>query len=122
MFKHYINIIWRNLNRNKSYSFINILGLSIGISCTILIFAWVKYELSFDQYHKYKEWIYRIQRYPFCSLAPSFVPLLEQDFPEMEHIMRFTNAGEPAVKIGDKVFVEDYAFFAEKDVFEAFSL
>jgi putative ABC transport system permease protein len=82
----------------------------------------VKYELSFDQHHEYKERIYRIQRYPFCSLAPSFVPLLEQDFPEMEHIVRFTSAGQLAMKVEDKVFIEENVFFAEHDVFEVFSL
>ncbi len=111
----------RNLKSNKVYSLINIIGLSLGFTIVFLIFQWVKYETSYDQYHEYKDRIYRIQRDPFCSLAPSFVPLMEQDFPEMEHIVRVANAGKVMVKKEDITFVEENVYFVEHDIFKVFS-
>ena len=51
MFHNYLKISFRVLKRNKSYSFINIAGLSIGLACTLLIMLWVQYEFSFDRFH-----------------------------------------------------------------------
>jgi putative ABC transport system permease protein len=60
MFRNYLKIAWRNLIRNKTYSLINIIGLSLGIACSILIFIIVSYHLSFEQFNNNKDRIYRI--------------------------------------------------------------
>jgi putative ABC transport system permease protein len=60
MIKNYLIIAWRNLLRHKTYSIINIAGLSIGLACTMLIMLYVKDEVSFDNFHKKGESIYRI--------------------------------------------------------------
>src|ERR1700744_6261349 len=60
MLKNYIKIAWRNLVRNKSYTLINILGLSSGIACAILIFTLVSYQLSFDRWHPAADRVYRV--------------------------------------------------------------
>src|SRR5690242_13853491 len=60
MFKNYFKIALRNLQRNKVYSFINIAGLSMGLACAMLIILYVKDEVSFDQFHKNVNHIYRI--------------------------------------------------------------
>jgi len=60
MIKNYIKIAWRNLIRNKGFSITNILGLTIGMTCTIFIFLWVKDEVSFDKFHKNYDNIYQV--------------------------------------------------------------
>jgi putative ABC transport system permease protein len=60
MLKNYLKIAWRNLSKNKSYTFINILGLSSGIACAILIFTLIGYQLSFDHFHNNPDRVYRV--------------------------------------------------------------
>ena len=60
MLKHYLSIAFRNLWKNKIFSFINISGLSVGLACCMLIFLYAKDEVSFDRFHKNTEKIYRI--------------------------------------------------------------
>src|SRR5450432_2794076 len=60
MLKNYIKIAWRNLSRNKGFTFTNLLGLTIGITCTIFIYLWVQDELSFDKSNKNYHEIYQV--------------------------------------------------------------
>jgi hypothetical protein len=60
MLKNYFKIAWRNLFRNKGFSITNILGLTIGIACTLLIFLWVKDELAYDKFHTNYNNIYQV--------------------------------------------------------------
>lgn len=60
MFKSYLKIAWRNLFRNKGFSFTNILGLTIGITCTMLILLWVQDELTYNKFHANYNNIYRV--------------------------------------------------------------
>ncbi|HUB59230.1 MAG TPA: ABC transporter permease [Puia sp.] len=60
MLRNYFKIAWRNLRKNKSYTLINILGLSSGIACAILIFTLIGYQLSFDRFHHSADRVYRV--------------------------------------------------------------
>ena len=60
MFKNYFKIAWRNVFRNKGFSLTNLLGLTIGITCTILIFLWVQDELSYDRFHSNYHSLYKV--------------------------------------------------------------
>ena len=132
MIKNYFKIAWRNIKRQKGYTFINIAGLAIGMAVCILILMFVRDELSYDTYHEHKDRIYRIERQWFaadgslrgalCSVAPSFVPFLENEFPEMKHIVRMLGTGETLISIGDTNFVEERFYFAEHDIFEVFTI
>ena len=128
MIKNYIKIALRNISKYKGYSFINIAGLAVGMAICILILLYVQDELSFDEYHEYSDRIFRIERASrlpdgsiepyFCSLAPSFLPLIEKDFPEIEHAVRLYNPTNTLLKVDDFGFSEDKLFFAEEDIFE----
>jgi hypothetical protein len=60
MFQNYVKTAWRNLNRQKGYSFLNIAGLAIGMACSFLILLWVGHETSFDRFHANADRIYRV--------------------------------------------------------------
>ena len=60
MLKNYFKIAYRNLQRSKSYTFINVFGLALGITCALLIFMLVRYHLSFDNFHAHENRIYRL--------------------------------------------------------------
>jgi len=60
LFQNYFKIAWRNLFRNKGFSVTNILGLTIGMTCTILIFLWVQDELPYNKFHSNYSNIYRV--------------------------------------------------------------
>jgi len=60
MIKNYFKIAWRNLFRNKGFAFTNLLGLTIGMTCTMFILLWVQDELSYDKFHKNYNNIYEV--------------------------------------------------------------
>ena len=132
MFGNYIKIAWRNIIKHKGYSVLNILGLTVGIAVCLLILLYVRSELSFDAYHTHKDQVYRIQRGAlagdgslrgmFSTLAPSFVPLMENDFPEIEHAVRLWGNGSHVITIDDKNFKEPRLYYAEQDVFDVFTI
>ncbi len=121
MFKNYLKIAIRNLIKRRTYSIINISGLAVGMAVSILILLYVREEMTFDSYHVYKNQIYRIQRDPFCTLAPSFAPLLENELPEIEHLVRITQFGFP-VTFNNNRFFESRIFCAEQDIFKVFTI
>ncbi|RPI72869.1 MAG: ABC transporter permease, partial [Ignavibacteriales bacterium] len=114
MFKNFFKITFRNILRNKTYSFINIAGLSIGIACFIIIFLFINNELSYDNFHKEGERIYRVLRassnanenYRIGVTSAPFSTALQNDFPnEIEEVLRVM-PGEALVTYNDKSFFE----------------
>ena len=98
MLKTYLLTAYRTLIRNKSYSFLNVLGLSLGITCSILLFLVIKYELSFDKFHEIADRIYRIVLYykivgPPQSQVALQVPVprvLRERYPDDVALVGFT--------------------------------
>jgi len=60
MYENYLKVAWRNMRRQKLYSLVNIGGLSIGLTCFILIFLYVQHEISYDRFHSQSNRIYRV--------------------------------------------------------------
>jgi putative ABC transport system permease protein len=130
MLANYFKIVFRNMKKHKGYTFINIVGLAIGIACTILIFLWVKDELSFDRFHEKANWIYRVVASTSddgssTNANGSFGvgPALKKDFPEVIEIVRIRKMGQDVkryVGYKDKKFYESRFFFAEPTIFSVF--
>lgn len=60
MLSNYFRIAWRNLLKDKQFTVLNILGLSAGLACSLLIFSWINDELGFDKFFADEDWIYRL--------------------------------------------------------------
>jgi len=127
MLKNYLKIAWRNLWRNKVFSLINVLGLTIGLTACFFIFLYVQFECSYDKFHTKGDRIYQV----ICDVqTPSetirggitpwpFAPNMQRDFPEVEAFTRFSNANL-LVKKGNISFQEDHALFADSSIFRMF--
>jgi putative ABC transport system permease protein len=61
MFRNYFKIAWRNLMKYKTFTFINIFGLSLSVSFCVLLFMYLRYEQSFDEFHLKKDRLYRLE-------------------------------------------------------------
>ncbi|WP_422082860.1 FtsX-like permease family protein [Ulvibacterium sp.] len=110
MFKNYLKIAWRNLSRHKTNAIINISGLSVGIAVCLIIFLVIRFELSFDGYHKKKDRIYRVMTEyhhpnvsPFTNKAvPYPVPEnLKEAFPQIERVAPVLAENDTQIKVLD---------------------
>jgi len=128
MFKNYLKIALRHLWRYKVISFINILGLAIGLACAALILLYVRHEFSYDQYHANKANIYRlatkIEGASFEAVAKVPGPwgvVAQKELPEVRKVVRFVFTNEILVSRGDRCFYEEGGLHADSTVFEVFS-
>ena len=131
MIRNYLLITIRNMNRQKSYTFINLFGLATGIAACVLILLYVQNELSYDKYLKEHERIFRVSRSWYNAdgkvnlhlghLAPPFSPLMKMDFEGViEESVRFLKH-DPLIKANEKEFEEDNFFFADPEFLSVFS-
>jgi putative ABC transport system permease protein len=131
MLRNYWKIFIRNLRKNPAYIFINILGLSVGMAASILIFLFVQHELSYDKYHENADRIYRVSRAWFNPdgevnlhlghAAPPLGPLLKSDFGgQIQEAARLMKV-DVVAKDGANVFEENRFFFSDPEVFKIFS-
>ncbi|HEY4876549.1 MAG TPA: ABC transporter permease [Puia sp.] len=129
MFKNYFITAIRNLQRNKIYSGINVLGLSFGLASAMLIILYVKDELSYDRFNQKKDQIYRVTAQMldekghevFKSGKTSMVPgpAFKQDIPEINECVRISN-DEYVIKVDNKIFNQPI-IFADDNFFSVFS-
>ncbi len=128
MIKNYFKIAWRTIAKNKLYSFINITGLSIGLTICMLITLFVKDEFSFDQFQKHKNEIYRLvvnetsskgQKDKYGITGMVHGPAFQKQIPELQSMVRFAPA-KFNIKYKNEIFVQD-ANYADSNFFEMFS-
>ena len=129
MFKNYFKIAFRNLARNKIYSFINIAGLSIGLACAMLIILYVKDEVSYDRFHKNVNNIYRIvtqgidkngvkgRKDPNTGYLQG--PRFTQNIPDIKYFVR-VQSGNENIKTGTEVKDQDL-LYVDSTFFDVFS-
>jgi len=129
MFFNFIKTAFRNIKKQKIYFIINILGLSIGISASVLIALFVVDELSYDSFHKNADRIVRVtykltsssSKLNVARTAPLYGPTMKNDFPEVEYFNRFQKA-VPIIKYGEKIIETENFFYTDKNVFNIFSI
>ncbi|WP_420148169.1 ABC transporter permease [Spirosoma sp.] len=129
MLTNYLKIAWRNLRKDKFYSLINILGLTIGVTCGMLLLLYVTDELSYDRYHANASQIYRIVSHitepdkvnRWSSTQPPLVKQLKQDYPFVKNYVRFFPYGRMMFRQGEKRFYEEDVYAADSTVFDVFS-
>lgn len=110
MFKSYLKVAFRNLWKNKGFSFINIAGLAIGMASAILILLWMQNEISYDDFHEKKDRIYEVwNRATFSgalhcwNTTPKVLAAaMQKDLPEVEHAVRADWAGDHLFSVGEK--------------------
>jgi putative ABC transport system permease protein len=110
MLKNYLKIAYRNLNRNKGFSILNITGLAIGMASAILILLWVQNELSFDRFYKNSNRLYQVwgrnksNHGIDCTGATDqmMTPALRKDYPEVEKACRVHWEEAPPLSTGEK--------------------
>ncbi|HSU27708.1 MAG TPA: ABC transporter permease, partial [Chitinophagaceae bacterium] len=133
MIFNYIKLAYRNFIKYKFISFINLLGLTIGLACCFLIGIYILHELSFDKYNPEAKRIYRITRsfnnpetgainLNLGTVAPPFGYYLPTDFPEIEKITRLIDNSPAPVRYGEKKFNEQSVYFADENLFDFFKV
>ena len=132
MIKNYLRSAWRNIARHKFISFINIFGLTTGITCCLLIITYIINELSYDKFNVNADRTYRVTRIFYSAdgsenlhlsaVAPPFGPLLKNAFPDIEKITRVLPNGTTILHYKDKLFNEQNGFFADENFFDVFSV
>jgi len=129
MIKNFFLTAFRNLTQKWSYSFINILGLTIGLASVIYIFLFVSFELSYDKMHNHYDRIYRMgvkgmlmnSEINQAITAAPMAEALRNDYPEVAGACRLTTAGDWLMTYKDKKFNERYFLFADSTFFDIFS-
>ncbi len=129
MFKNYLLVAFRNLTKNKAFSFINIAGLAIGMAACLLIIQYVSYELSFDNFHANKARIFRINqdRYTNGKLTTQWtagafgVGNAIKVLPEIEDVVKMVGSGDIQASYKDQKLVIHNIYFASSSFFNVFS-
>lgn len=128
MIKNYFKIAWRNLLHNKTFSLINIFGLALGMTCSLLIMLWLKDELKRDKFHANDKRLFRVMENQYysgdISTFPSSPGILAEnivkDVPEIEMASQMLWEEQPLFTVGDK-FDKEKGRFVQKDFLRMFS-
>ncbi|MBS1745235.1 MAG: ABC transporter permease [Bacteroidetes bacterium] len=129
MFRNYLKTAWRNIRKNKVFSFINILGLTIGITVCMMIYLFIMNEFSMDNFHKNGNNIYRVMRNfkhdgkssAVAYLSGQYAPALLNDFNgEIKKAVRVIQ-NDNLVTVGDRSFHEKRVLDVDTDFFNLFT-
>ncbi|MEO8763756.1 MAG: ABC transporter permease [Ginsengibacter sp.] len=134
MFSNYLKTALRNFWKNKTYSFINIIGLAVGTLSCLYILLYVEGQYSYDKHHKNAADIYRItssvkiagNSANGSATSPPVAPAMKNDFPEVQQYTRVVNSGMMGVKqhllrYKEKSFYEKDADFVDATFFDVFT-
>ncbi|MDR3693664.1 ABC transporter permease [Mucilaginibacter sp.] len=132
MIKNYLRSAVRNIKRHPFISFINIFGLTVGLTCCLLIVTYVINERSYDKFNKNADDIYRVTRIFYSTpnveslhlsaVAPPFGPRLKMAFPDIKKMTRTEPNSSISFRYKEKLFNEGHSFFADENFFDFFSI
>ncbi|SFD80947.1 ABC transporter permease [Spirosoma endophyticum] len=130
MLRNYVKIAWRTLMKNKVFSFINVVGLTVGMACCILIAAFVTDELSYDKYPAQANQMYRVELHlteneritDFSNVDAAVGPGIKAEFPEVLAATRLLQWGQVFMRYQDKQFKEQSIAMADSNFLELFSI
>lgn len=130
MIKNYLRAAWRNIRKNKLFSFINIFGLSIGIATFFIIMLYVQDELSYDRFNKNADNIVRVVfqasmgggKISESVTMPPVAQTMKRDFSEVADAARLLDFGRSKILYKDKVVKDDRFAFADSNFFSIFTL
>jgi putative ABC transport system permease protein len=131
LFRNYLLFAWRNLVRQRLYSFINLAGLACGLACALLIYLYVSHERSYDNFHSKADRMYRLtnqlsldgQGENSSSCVLPAAEAIMNDYPHLvASVVRFFNYqdAEHTLRYNDQMFNEEGVFFTDSSVFEQF--
>ncbi|KAA0227532.1 FtsX-like permease family protein [candidate division KSB1 bacterium] len=129
MFKSYLKIAFRHVLKYKTYSFINVFGLAVGVACCILVFLFVQHEMSYDKFHEHAQSLYRVNlrtQTPAGSIKINggqplpLAPTLKANFPEIRFATRFAQSNA-VVRTSPENATKEQVLFADSDFFKMFS-
>lgn len=129
MLKNLLLTAIRNFRRHKSSFLINVIGLSIGMACSILILLWVIDELQVDKYHEDSERIFRVMEHQYYGGEPNttlstpgiLAPALKEEFPEIEYATTYTWNVSNLFTLDDQSFKES-GIYARQDIFDILTI
>jgi predicted permease len=129
MFRNYLITAIRSLFRQKGFSFINILGLAIGLAAALLILLWVQDELSFDKFHEHADRLYRVEEDQYYSGEVYHVnvtpypsgPVWKDEIPEIEDACRYQWPSGMLFTYGEKAFYEGGCVAVDSTFFDLFT-
>jgi len=129
MFKSLVKNAFRNITNKFGYSFLNILGMTLGITSALFLILYVTDELSFDQYHDNGDRIYRVQshitetddEFTWIVAQIPFAQQVQEDYPEVESVTRLFNFQRALFKNGDIEFTEEDVMYADSTFFDIFT-
>lgn len=122
MFKNYLLVTLRNIRKNSTYSFLNIIGLAVGMATSILIVLYVQYEASFDRHHEYASRIFRVIREGRAFTPSPLGPELKEKIPDVESAARILRQSDTLVSLGHTHFLEEEFYWADPETFKIFSI
>jgi hypothetical protein len=130
MWRNYFNVAIRNIIRNKVFSSVNIIGLSVGISVSVLILLYVRNELTYDNYHDNVENKYRVclevkmeGRHMMAEVGPApLTPYLKENVPDVKGATRALGSFRPFISYNNNLFYIENMIYAEPELFDFFDI
>ncbi|MEB2784422.1 ABC transporter permease [Algoriphagus persicinus] len=134
MWKNYLKIGWRVLKKNRLYTILNVLGLTMGISGFLMIMLFIQDEVNYDRFYPESESVFRITSHwgdystaSYATAPPALGPRIQADIPEVEAVTRVLKWNDFTIQPGsgqnkEQVFREEKVYYAEPNFFDVFDL